>query len=1260
MSRDPVDSEQDLTRARLAAIVASSADAVVSETLDGVITDWNAAAERIYGYRADEVVGRRLSTLIPPERMPEATEILARVRGGESVEDVETVRCTRDGRHIDISLTVSPIRDETGQVVGTSAIERDITARKAAKADLAASAALFRTAFEDAPIGMALFRRDRTTLQVNRSLCDLLGYSEAELLATRFLDITHPDDRAVTMVSVERAFSGEADTYQYEKRYLRKDGRAVWIIVSGSLVRDDSGAPLYFASQMLDITARKEAEIELAAAHQHTRQVLERITDCFVAVDRDWRFTYVNAAAEQLMHRCREDLLGESLWEAFPRIVDTPLYALYQRAMADGVVANAEIYYPPLDGWYEVRAYPSSDGLSIFLRDVTENRILTRELRESEEKYRALMQQLPAVVYVLAVDGDQRPIYFSPYLADLTGFTPEEAMAREGHWLDWVHPGDRDRVAAADARAMAAGEPLRIEYRYRRKDGTYVWVLDESILVRDERGKVISIQGVLLDISDRVEAEEERARLASIVASAEDGILSCTLDGIITSWNRGAERLYGYTAEEAIGKDVMMLRPPELADETAAQLDSVRHGRSLLGHQTVRMTRDRRRIDISLSLSPIRDASGNIVGVASISRDITALLAAERNVWLRDRAIAAAPNGIVITDATRPGTLIVDVNPAFEALSGYTREDVIGRTINVLRGKETDPAATARIQAAIDHGEDVTETLLNYRKDGTPYLVELHLAAVRDAAGALTHVVGILTDVTERVQAEQELARERDLLRTLLEHLPDAVYVKDTASRFVQLNKATARQLGLADPEEAIGKTDRDFILRSLAEEYLADERRLFATGQAMLNKAERQVAGGGERWVLATKAPLRDASGTIVGLVGINRDVTERFQAEAALRASEARFRGVWESMLDAMALADSSGMVLAANPAFLALTGFSAEEIVGRHFARIFPEADRAAYQDGYARFFSGPDATATFETTIQREDGVPREVACQVSFIEIEGTRQAMVAAIRDVTERNRLDRELRGALEAAQAATRTKSLFLAMMSHELRTPLQAVLGYADLLLLETSGSLSAEQSEDLGHIQRGARRMIVLIDQMLDLSRMEAGRLELASRPVDLAQIAEEVRQDIAPQAEAKGLGLAVELPPDLPLVLGDSVRLRQILLNLAGNAVKFTERGSVRIAARADGGQARIAVSDTGIGISAEALPHIFEEFRQVDGNLTRRYGGAGLGLAIAKRLAEQMGGELSVMTAPGKGSTFTVALPVAPGDARKSGRRQPP
>jgi PAS domain S-box-containing protein len=249
--------------------------------------------------------------------------------------------------------------------------------------------------------------------------------------------------------------------------------------------------------------------------------------------------------------------------------------------------------------------------------------------------------------------------------------------------------------------------------------------------------------------------------------------------------------------------------------------------------------------------------------------------------------------------------------------------------------------------------------------------------------------------------------------------------------------------------------------------------------------------------------------------------------------------------------------------------------------------------------------------------------------------------------DITARKGIEQELWEALDAARAANLATRQFLAMMSHELRTPMQAILGYAELLYASGAGTLSAEQMEDVQSIQQSAWRIVSLVDQMLDLSRMQSGQLELTIQTVDLAPIVEQVRQDITPQAASKALRLITDLPPSLPPVSADAGRLHQILLNLVGNAVKFTEAGWVRISAAAADQGVDVTISDSGIGIPASALDYIFDEFRQADSSTYRRYGGAGLGLAIARRLAEQQGGSITVTSHPGEGSIFSLRLATA-------------
>jgi two-component system, sensor histidine kinase and response regulator len=515
--------------------------------------------------------------------------------------------------------------------------------------------------------------------------------------------------------------------------------------------------------------------------------------------------------------------------------------------------------------------------------------------------------------------------------------------------------------------------------------------------------------------------------------------------------------------------------------------------------------------------------------------------------------------------------------------------------------------------------------------------------------------IGVLLWRFERTRrAAAQLAGERQALaasearfRALVEHGSDMISLTDATGVRRYASPAYGRVLGYR-PEELLGR-------HVAAIDHPDDAAR---TREAIANLAQRPGAverfearvrhrDGSPRWLEVVAANRLDDP-SIEGIVINSRDITERKRADTQLREAEAKYRTLVEQIPGVVYLlaADEDQTALYISPQMEELTGRTPEEVLTRteHWLEhVHPDdRDRVA-----AELASGGMYRAEYR--FRRTDGsyVWVEDDC-VPIHDGAGQIVAWQGVMLDITERNQAEAALRAALEAAEAGNQAKSSFLAMMSHELRTPLQAVLGYAEFLLADPQASLSAEQRVDIDYIHQGGLRMLTLITQLLDLSRIEAGRLELVQKSVDLGRILEQVRQDVAPQAIQKGLELHIDVPLALPLGLGDAERLRQILLNLVGNAVKFTAQGSVAITAETTAGGVAVMVRDTGIGITPEALPHIFEAFRQVDSCLSRRHGGAGLGLAIAQKLAELMDGRISVESVLGEGSTFTLHLAAAP------------
>jgi PAS domain S-box-containing protein len=732
------------------------------------------------------------------------------------------------------------------------------------------------------------------------------------------------------------------------------------------------------------------------------------------------------------------------------------------------------------------------------------------------------------------------------------------------------------------------------------------------------------------------------ARLAALVQSSGDAIIGETLDGIITDWNPAAERLYGYTPTEIIGHHLTMVVPPERMAETEALLARVHQGESIEGIETVRIRKDGRMIDVALTISPVWDESGRIIATSAIVRDVTAVKANARALADSERrfrtAFTNAPIGMTLVG---PDGRILQANAAFCVMLGYDQTDVECMTFQQLTYPE-DLELNLRLMGSVLAGErDTYEMEKRYRhRNGALVWAHIRVSLVRSDDGAPQYLITHIQDITARKEAETALARERDLLRTVMDHVPDALYVKDVNSRFLRLNPSGARTLGIADPEEGLGKTDFDFFPEALARRYFADEQQVIASGQPLLNRLEPQSEDeANAAWWLTSTAPIRDETGTIVGIVGSGRDITERLHTEAALRESEARLRALLAALPDLMFRLDRDGIIVDYKADRLDDLMVPPEAFLGRTVSETLPPDVAGAITAAMERVLgSGTSETVEYGLELPRGWG---EFEARL----VAAGPDEVVAIVRNVTERKQAEEALRTALDAAQSANRTRRQFLAMMSHELRTPMQAILGYSELLVAQLAGSLTPDQMEDFAHIRDSAGRLITLVNQILDLSRLEAGGLELAMQRVDLTTIIEQVEEDVAPQAEAKGIALAISPTDHLPAVTGDATRLRQILLNLVGNAVKFTDDGAVQVSMKTSEDEIAVMVKDTGIGIAPDVLPYIFDEFRQADSGVTRRYTGAGLGLTIAKKLAEQHGGRISVTSQPNHGSTFTLHLP---------------
>ena len=635
-----------------------------------------------------------------------------------------------------------------------------------------------------------------------------------------------------------------------------------------------------------------------------------------------------------------------------------------------------------------------------------------------------------------------------------------------------------------------------------------------------------------------------QAYLAAIVESSDDAIISKNLDGVIQSCNAAAQRLFGYTASELIGQSVRILIPPDRQEEEDAILAQIRRGEKVDHFETVRLAKDGHEIHISLTVSPVRDATGAIVGVSKIARDITerkraaAALAAQQE-WFRV-TLGSIGDGIIASD---PEGRVTFMNPVAEALTGWTNETAAGHPLADVfhivnertRQRVDNPAGivirSGRILGIANH------TVLISR-DGTEHPIADSAAPILDNADRILGVVLVFRDVTEQRRAAEALAEQREWFETTLESIGDAVIATDVRGRVVFMNPVAehltgwrmgqARDRACNDVFHAVNEKTRRVVENPVT--------RVLKEGVVvgLANHTILIAADGSEHPIDDSGAPIRNRDGRIVGVVLVFRDVSERRRVEAE-------------------------------------------------------------------------------------------REAAA---------------------SERERLLVAERVARGEAERANRLKDDFVAMVSHELRTPLNAILGWTDLMLKNREDPRLAARGLEV--VARNTRLQSQLISDLLDISRIVAGKLRLDMQNVHLPTVLEAAIETVQQSADSKGIVIERKVDATIGPMAGDPARLQQVVWNLLSNAIKFTPKnGHVLVTLRRIGSAAEVVVEDDGIGISSDFLPSVFDRFQQADASRARRFGGLGLGLSIVKNLVEFHGGTVRAHSeGEGQGATFTITLPL--------------
>jgi PAS domain S-box-containing protein len=915
-------------------------------------------------------------------------------------------------------------------------------------------------------------------------------------------------------------------------------------------------------------------------------------------------------------------------------------------------------------------------------RDISQHKKAEQEL----EKEKAYLEQFFQSAQEAIVISDKQGciIRINPEFTKIFGYTSEETQDRMIY--DLISPPDDHDQAKTYAQNAAKGEKVAFEAIRRHKTGN---LLNVSCFVSPISidGQHVANYAVYRDITAKKQSEEalktEKAYFQQLFEAAQEGVVMTDLNHNVIFINSSFTRVFGYSLPEATGHSIdELVAPPGTLQDAANISKRVTDGKKI-SFEALRKRKDHTLIYVACVATPI-EIDGKQVGNYAAYRDITAQKKSEEALKTEkayfQQLFESAQDAIVMSDMEHK---IIFSNNAFMNVFGYSPDETVGRTIDELVAPSESRQAAADITKQVrDEKKSIAFEGIRQRKDGRLIHISCVVNPIKIDDKPVGHY-GVYRDITEQRQAEEALQREQAYLKQLFERSPVAIVMLDKDDRVYHLNEEFTRLFGYPETE-ALDRLVDDLILPEGEKKeglsfnrHAADihDKKVFECRRRRKDRSLIDVAvlltpivinnqhvGGYALYQDITERKkaeeaLRRAHDELemrvrertAQLAETNRELEEEMQerrrSEEALRLSEEQFRRLFEQSNDAIVI-HQLGRIIDVNQRTCEMLGYSREQLLALSVLNLLPEKERSntsqQLQTGYEA------ASMLYETLWQRADGSLIDVEISTKVTD-PGKKIAQNVA-RNITERKQAETELKKAKELAEGANRAKSEFLANMSHEIRTPMNAVIGMTGLLL---DTSLSTEQLDYIETVRTSADNLLQIINDILDFSKIEAGKLELEIIEFDLRTAVEEVADMLAGRAFQRGLEFACDIDPETPsLLLGDPGRIKQILINLANNAVKFTEKGAVVIRVTLEqetDTQARLhfTVTDTGIGIPEARLHRLFQSFSQIDASTTRKFGGTGLGLAISKQLIEAMGGKIGVHSQEGRGSTFFFSIDLA-------------
>ncbi|BAY19069.1 two-component sensor histidine kinase [Anabaenopsis circularis NIES-21] len=795
-----------------------------------------------------------------------------------------------NGKQSWLEISKIPLHDVAGNVVGLLGTVADITERQQVQADLEKSEERFRFLVESIPQQVWIGEANGNIQYINQKTLDYHGCAPEQVFGWAWQQWLHPDDLPQCLAVWEAALA-TGQPFEGELRLLRGiDHTYRWHLVRAIPWRDQAGEIHTWFGTNTDIHDRVTAELALKHSEQRFRNLVESSYDLIWEVDQNCAYTYVSPKIRDILGYEPEAALGKTPLDFMPPELHETLAPSFAAILTVPqpfqCLENIQVHQDGHLVLLETSGVPIFDQDGKFTgyrgtnRDITERKQAETALKETQQQLQAILDHSAAAIYV--VDTDNRFLLINRYVAQLLNITQEQIIGKSIYEL-WTQE-IADKFAVNNHQVITHGVPIKVEEVVPLEDKLHTY-FSVKFPLKDAQGVTYAVCGLSTDITDRKLAEESLTRFHKAIESTSDAICMTDGTGKVTYVNSGFTEIYGYTLEEylAAGGAISIFK---YQAELNTVLTIIGNGDSWRGEVTMQ-ARNGRLLQVYLRANAMKDATGRIIGLVAIHTDITPRKQAEEGLRLRDRAIAASSNGIIIADASIPNGPIIYVNPAFEHMTGYSAAEVIGTSFRLFQRADIEQSGLQELNAAMQAGRDCTVTLRNYRKNGSLWWNELNISPVYDTEGILTHYIGIQTDITERKQTETALLVSQQRLQYLLSSSPAVIYTskvgEDFGTTFVSNNISTITGYQPQDFTE-----DSSFWAHHIHPE---DVLNVFAELSQILQQDYYSLEyrflhkNGTYRWVSDQGKLVRDDTGNPVEMVGYLADITQRKQLEQELR---------------------------------------------------------------------------------------------------------------------------------------------------------------------------------------------------------------------------------------------------------------------------------------------------------------------------------------------------------------------------------------